>query len=244
MTDDKPWSGQNVIDFYSRHRNSEKDLYDSERYMLSKVSDRISSVLDVGCAAGGFYTIFQGLNPGVSYTGIDISEEMIHKASFLHPGVPFFQSKAEMIHFPDDHFDLVYCSGTIHMSLHWREMMRECWRVARKFFIFDVRLVEDLPSIESEVKSYEKIAFNDSWDGHTVVPYVIINVNAFLKEVDDLNPRPCSSNFYGYYHNVSPMTVTEAEYQTVCMTMVCLSKEHINNEKDIWALPFPRKSIR
>ena len=243
MTDKNSWSGRNVVDYYSRHRNSIGDLYDSERYMLSKVSDRVQSVLDVGCATGGFYNVFMKLNPVISYTGIDISEEMILKAQNLHPGIPFFLSDGKTLPFDPDGFDLVYCSGALHMSLLWRELFKECWRVAKEYFIFDVRLVEKLPSLESKEQSYEKMAFDGLWDGRSVVPYIILNTNDFLKEIERLTPQPWTKQFWGYFHQVSPMTITKSEYQTVCMTMCCLSKERMNYNNDEWNLPFPEGLI-
>ena len=76
---DKSWSQPNAVKFFSSCRNSIEEVYDSEKYFLTQVLKPGYSILDIGCAAGGFYNIFKHIEPTISYTGVDLSPEMIKK---------------------------------------------------------------------------------------------------------------------------------------------------------------------
>ena len=53
------WGKKNVINFYANNRDKISDLYDSEKKPLSFIKKQIKSILDYGCAVGGFYKIFR-----------------------------------------------------------------------------------------------------------------------------------------------------------------------------------------
>jgi ubiquinone/menaquinone biosynthesis C-methylase UbiE len=232
---DKSWSKPNAVKYFSSCRNSIEEVYDSEKYFLTKVLKPGYFVLDIGCAAGGFYKVFKYLEPTISYTGVDISPEMIKKARILHPGLPFHVSRGNELPFNAQSFDVVFCSGALHMTLDWREVLKEGWRVTKKYFVFDVRLTEKSQTIEDMQKSYEKIAFFNDWDGTSIVPYIIINVNDFVRTLESLDPVPVLQQVYGYYHSVSEMTVSPEK--EVCMTMCCLGKTKNPEELNTWEIP-------
>jgi len=232
------WSKENAVKFYSSHRNSLDEVYKSEKYFLSEILEPKCSVLDLGCAAGGFYNIFKKMESTLSYTGVDISPDMIKKAQLLNPDVPFYVSKGSELLFNDRSFDVVFCSGALHMTFDWRDVLKEGWRVTKKYFVFDVRLTENVPTIEDIDISYEKIAFFDEWDGSTIVPYIILNVRDFLQSLQKFNPAPALQKFYGYYHPVSDMTISPE--RQVCMTMCCLAKNKQPNMNDSWEIPIKK----
>jgi len=229
------WSKDDAVHYYSSHRNSISDTYESERFFLSRYVRPGYSVLDVGCATGGFVHVFYEYEPTVTYTGIDISSEMIEQARKLHPGIRFEVTDANQIPFADDSFNIVFISGALHMAPNWREILREAWRVTKDFIIFDVRLKEFPPVIDDSALSYEKIAFSGSWDGKTIVPYIIVDVKTFIDEINTLAPSPSTRQFHGYFHKVSEMTVTPE--REVCMTMCCLIKSTRTGEADLWDIP-------
>lgn len=232
----KSWSHENAVRYYSTHRNSVADIYESERFFLSRVIEPGYSVLDIGCATGGFVNVFKNYEPTISYTGVDISAEMIRQARFLHPGIDFRVADGDNLPFENDSFDIVYSSGALHMATNWRDILAEGWRVAKNYFIFDVRLKQDSPAIENIAESYEKIAFSGQWDGKTTVPYIIIDVKSFTDVLNILQPHPSARQIHGYYHKVSEMTVTSEK--EVCMTMCCLVKRNDTEKRDLWDVPF------
>jgi len=229
------WSTENAVKYYSSHRKTPEDLYKSEKYFLSTMIAPKCSILDIGCAAGGFYSIFKSIEPSVSYTGVDVSAEMIARARELNPGVPFYVSKGSNLPFDGENFDIVFCSGTLHMSPDWRETIREAWRVTKDKFLFDLRMTGRSPTIEDIFVSYEKIAFFGEWDGRSVVPYIIVNVDEFATVIKTLRPQPALKKVFGYFHSVSPMTQTPEK--SVCMTMCCIGKTRTGAETDSWEVP-------
>ena len=229
------WSHENAVSYYSAHRNSVADIYESEKFFLSRVIRPGFSILDIGCATGGFLNVFKGFEPSVAYAGVDISAEMIRQAQLLHPGIDFRVADGSHLPFANQQFDVVFSSGALHMAPNWREILAEGWRVARKYFLFDVRLKERAPSIEDIGISYEKIAFSGHWDGKTIVPYIIIDAENFIHALDTLSPMPAARQVHGYFHKVSDMTVSPEK--EVCMTMCCLVKTGEFRESDLWDIP-------
>jgi SAM-dependent methyltransferase len=231
------WSHNNAVQYYSSHRNTLSETYESERFFLSRFVQPGYTVLDIGCATGGFAQVFTEYEPTVSYTGVDISAEMIRHARVLHPGIRFEVADGDNLPFETSSFDIVFISGALHMAPNWREILAEGWRVAKKYFIFDVRLKDIPPSIEDKNISFEKIAFSGPWDGKTIVPYIIIDVKTFIRALNLLSPAPVIRQVHGYYHPVSEMTVSPEKQ--VCMTMCCLIKQQPGGEEDLWDIPIP-----
>lgn len=217
-----PWSNTNSVYFYSTERNTIKELYPSEKYFLDKLVKPDVSVLDVGCAAGGFYNIFKEYDSSINYTGIDFSHELLHSAKINDLNSSFIVGGGNHLPFKNDTFDIVFCSGVMPITFDWPDILRECWRVTKQNFIFDVRLIESGNSIENIEESYQRIAFFNEWDGYSVVPYIILNINDFCTKLSLLEPYPAKIDSYGYMNKVSEMAVTP--YKEVCMAMWSLSK--------------------
>ena len=86
------WSThQELEEFYSENRNQPKDLYPSERRFLPWLAKEVDSVLDTGCAAGGFFNIWRNYNQSIVYTGLDLSSSLIKAARNLVPGSTFLE---------------------------------------------------------------------------------------------------------------------------------------------------------
>jgi len=91
-----------------------------------------SSVLDVGCAKGFMLHDFQRLVPGLTVSGVDISDYAIEHA--VKDVQPYLQvANAASLPFEDDSFDFVFSINTVH-NLDREECaqaLREIERVAR-----------------------------------------------------------------------------------------------------------------
>jgi SAM-dependent methyltransferase len=126
-----------LVDFFVSHRNSPEDLYASERHFLPALATGAESVLDVGCAAGGFVGIWRAYNPTLHYTGIDVSRPLIAAAREAHPDVEFLVSDVatgvSLAH-------AVAALGWLHWEPRWRDALAELWRLTAKQLFFDVRL--------------------------------------------------------------------------------------------------------
>ena len=231
----KAWSSQNAVNYYRSHRNSINDLYGSEEFFIESVLKKGKTLLDVGCATGGFSKIVKTYNENLEYTGIDISPRMISEAKECNPEDNFFLCNGEKIDFPDNSFDIVISFGVLHMTEKWEKLLAEALRVCREALLFDVRIVENEGICDTE-KSYQNLEFDGRWDGFSRAPYVVVNIDEFFGYLTDMKPGIRTLMTYDYWHPVSKMTVSP--YEEVCMAVLCLGKDGNEGLKITeWNLP-------
>jgi ubiquinone/menaquinone biosynthesis C-methylase UbiE len=215
------WRHPNAVDFYAKHRHQVSDLYPSERVFLPTVLSPGVDVLDIGCASGGFFNIMRSLQPGIRYTGIDISPTAIQIARQRYPEARFEVADATAIPFRDNAFDFVHCTGvTVHVPLY-QDVIREAYRVSRRYVIMDMRLFEGaVPNLNKE-ESYLRIAFNGIETGERA-HYIVADPTAEVGFMLGLRPRLRRLSATGYFHAVSPMAHTHVK--EVCMTIFLMEK--------------------
>src|SRR3989338_3812626 len=140
-------------------------------------------VLDVGCAAGGFCNIMKKIELGISYYGCDFTEALIRKAKKDHDHAEFLVANSTALPFRDNYFDLVNCAGTCHMIPNYLGAIKQMYRVSKKFCVFDVRLTDK--AIDFDINScHQKLCFkNNSWDGISQSPYIVLNGENFLRQL-------------------------------------------------------------
>lgn len=98
--------------------------------MFAKLGDiKGAGVLCIGCGSGEEVSML--LESGARHIqGIDISEKLIQIARDTYPQVSFdVQSMEDMHVFPDDSFDFVYSSLTLHYAQDWSSILREVHRI-------------------------------------------------------------------------------------------------------------------
>lgn len=217
----RSWSSKNVIDYYLKHRDSIDDIYESEKHFLGDALKDGKSILDIGCAAGGFSKVVKAYNRDIEYIGIDISQAMIDEARKRFPDSNFHVCDGEKIDFRDEPFDICISFGVLHMTEKWERLLQEAWRVCRKSFIFDLRLVEK-GGVSDPNESYQKLAFDGVWDGISKAPYLILNIDDAIRAIYNLEPDAHSVKAYGYSHLISDTVVSK--YNSVCMSVFSLAK--------------------
>lgn len=89
-----------------------------------------AEVLDVGCGTG-YGSSFLGRN-AARVVGIDLSKAAINEAFRLHPEGEFIQMDAEVLHFPDQSFDVIISTENLEHLPHQEKHLRELARVVRK----------------------------------------------------------------------------------------------------------------
>ena len=87
--------------------------------MLSLLPQNLTSppkVLDVGCGYGGLLKHAKSVGIELSYTGIDLSEEMIRHGQQAHPEATFVAG--DFFEFStEERFDYVFCNGLLTQKL-------------------------------------------------------------------------------------------------------------------------------
>ena len=217
------------VGFYARERNRVEDLYRSEAAMLLPVVPQVRSVLDVGCAVGGFADVFKELDPKIAYTGIDTSVGMIEEAQRRRPGADFRLSAGGRLPFDDDSFDLVLCTGVLNHNPDYLDMIADLFRVARRFSVIDLpRLVTgpytfDIEHSNMVLKERFPGADSSVSDEQTRVPYVLANVGeAFEGVLTSLKGRLSGFGCMGYYGKTNASVTIP--YPEVIFAVVLLAK--------------------
>jgi len=218
----KSWSSKNAVEYYLNHRDTIKGLYNSERYFIKSFLKNGNTILDIGCATGGFSKIVRQYNKKIEYAGVDISPRMIDLAKKRFPKINFRLCSKERLDFPDNSFDMCICFGVLHMTESWKELLAEAWRVCNNAILFDMRLLGIGGVCDARI-SYQRLEFDAEWDGASKAPYVIVALKEAMDYIMDLKPAARSLGSYGYWAPVSKMTVSK--YRDVCMSVFFLGKK-------------------
>lgn len=200
------WELPGVLGFFDTARASTGQVYASEWFFLRQKLAEGVSVLDVGCAQGGFASVLAENLKEFRYTGIDIAAEMIERASLRHPGHAFHHipENGEWTALGDQTFDLVLVLGILHLHEGWRDTIRRAWERTRGTLILDLRET-DGPTIEDKTVSWFQMDFGGGGTEHAEarLPYVLVNSAEALRTVRQLCPGASRISHFGYLHPVS-----------------------------------------
>jgi len=127
------------------------DIYLFDLLLKARIAPGMK-MLDAGCGGGRNLTYF--FRTGFDVFGVDQSAAAIAEirklAATLAPHLPpdnFRLEPIEKMSFDDSTFDVVLSSAVLHFARdesHWREMVREMWRVLRPGGIFFARLASNV----------------------------------------------------------------------------------------------------
>ena len=204
------WGLPRVLDFFAERRTTGEHVYPSEWFFLKERLGEGISVLDVGCAQGGFATIIGEHVSSFRYTGLDVNPEMISRARARHPDHIFHHVAEGTFGLnPTERFDLVLVLGILHLHEIWRETLSQSWAHCGGTLIFDLRESAE-PTIEDKARSYFRMDFNGGDDAHhtTNLPYVIVNSGDALALIEERCGDAKRLENYRYRHPVSAAAVT------------------------------------
>lgn len=194
------WGLARVVAFFDDKRNTTAEVYESEYVFLkSALSDGIS-VLDVGCAQGGFAGVLAEHLETFSYTGIDINEDMIARARARFPGHAFHHvAEGDFAALGDAAFDLVLVLGILHLHESWRDTVVGAWWRCQGTLILDLRETWR-DGIEDKSRSSFRMDFNggDGARRQLRLPYNVINSAHAMAEIVRLCPDARRVRQYGY----------------------------------------------
>jgi SAM-dependent methyltransferase len=218
------WGLPRVLDFFTERRNSTGEIYESEWFFLKDRLREGVSVLDVGCAQGGFASALAEHLSDFAYTGVDINAEMIERARAGHPDHAFYHvPETDFSALGGARFDVVLVLGILHLHEAWRETLRAAWSHAGGALILDLRQT-DGATIEDVTVSSFRMDFNGGDPRHTEtrLPYNIINAGEALRNVRDICAGSGAIRQYGYEHAVSD--AADCPVETVLTTVWCVDR--------------------
>ncbi len=136
------WGKQNVVEFYANNRNKISDLYLSERKPLSFIKkEKIKSIIDYGCAVGGFYQIFKKyFNNKIYYHGLDFEKNVIDKAKIKFKNskkTKFSNLKKGKIKEKNNKYSLSFCTGVLNHNSNYKFIISELIRVSSDYIFID-----------------------------------------------------------------------------------------------------------
>jgi len=123
------------------------------------------SLLDIGCGLGDLLDFLTSRSISINYTGVDISEKMLAAAQKRHPdtrfvcGDLFSDTPQATAQFPDDSYDIVFCSGALNLNLGNNALflpkaVASMRRLARKCLVFNL-LHMSTPDHSGRYASYD-----------------------------------------------------------------------------------------
>lgn len=200
-----------LVEHFIRHRNQADDLYDSERRFLPWLSAEATSVLDVGCAAGGFADVWRAFNPDVRYTGVDISEALVAAARERHPDETFVVGDgAAGLPFPDRFSDTVAALGWLHWEPRYADALTELWRLTGRRLFFDVRLHAGRADLHG----------TQELPGGGTTPYICFSWRRFEHLLHELEP----GTIHAYGYEGPPAVTVRGMPPTVCFAAFVLER--------------------
>lgn len=218
------WGLPRVLDFFETRRATTEEVYPSEWFFLKDRFMEGTSVLDIGCAQGGFVSVLQEHLASFSYTGVDINADMIARARDKHSGHAFHHvPEGDYAVLGNTRFDLVLVLGILHLHETWRDTIAAAWKHTGECLILDLRET-DGPSIEDKSVSYMKMDFHGGGKDHseTTLPYNVINAGKALGTVTGLCQGAARISHYGYLHPVSSAAVCPVDRVTA--TTYCIER--------------------
>lgn len=118
----------------SRLQKDDTRLY-NEYYELPSIKKALGNILgkkllDIGCGTGTHITHYTKM--GAKCFGIDVSESMIKIAKKTHPDIPFTVGTMTQLPYPDNTFDIITASLSIHYEKNITKVLQEISRVLKK----------------------------------------------------------------------------------------------------------------
>ena len=216
------WSKTNVTSFYTLNRKSPKDLYLSEKFLLSKIKkDKIKKILDFGCAVGNFKHIFKKLFGPHYYFGIDADRKMIQiakKINFKNNKKDKFLVKSNLKNIKGK-YDLVFSTGVLNHIKNYKEIINQMMKISNKYVFFDAPRITFQKPFVAIMNLSNRFRIKEK---KNEVNYYVENLDFFLKFIKNcfkknnfnihifINELPYSQK----YLNIS----TQVFYCTVLIT--------------------------
>ncbi len=222
-----------IAHFYTQHRNTWVDFYESERWILERIAGKegnLNRVLDVGCAAGGLGRALAERFLLTKYVGVDINEQAIQAAIAMEDT---FTVACEFVHadiiaptcLPGQQFELVSSFGCADWNIDTMKIVNASWEHVSPggHFVISLRLTSE-SGVNDMARSYQYIHFGPGkpTELEEKANYVVFNWCEALTMLASLSPPPGHILGYGYWGNPSSTAVTP--YDRLVFTVFAVRK--------------------
>jgi hypothetical protein len=164
------------------------------------------------------YQIVKEINREISFSGVDIAKDLIAIAKQKYPETDFRIGDGIGLPFETNSYDAVISFGTTVHDQDYENLIKESYRISSKAFLFDIRIVPELPSINDVTKGFVN-------DGAGLnYPYILSNAKEFVQFLKNLTPSPHKINIYGYWGKANEFTQLPSGYEKLCMCGVLIEK--------------------
>lgn len=155
------------------------------------------TVLDVACGNGNYARLWRE-RMGMIYTGCDLSTSMLEQARRNNPGVEFVRGDATALPFPDNHFDVTFCSDLlIHLPRNLdRAVAYELRRVARRWAVLHSRVLLEPPRIDARDRNGAITRYETLEDHLMVMRSVDNGVTLRVRNARQIGGRPGADVFF------------------------------------------------
>jgi SAM-dependent methyltransferase len=229
------YSTNTISDFYASNRRRWLELYPSERRIFEAIAARgadFSSVLDVGCAAGGLgEAVMERFGTLTSYTGVDVNRQAITTAAALPSRIPGSREfiAADICHCPrlaGRTFDLVTALGVADFNVDSDGILAKCWEHVRPHgrLVISLRLTPG-EGICDVNRSYQYIWFERESSpppDAERAPYSVFNTGRAIGWLSRQAPPPDLIQMFGYWGKPSPTARTQ--YDRIVFSVVAMRK--------------------
>lgn len=128
------WEHVNPSEFLQTgNEGYNKPVRQMYRALLSQLN--AASMLEVGCGPGVDYVGAINTCPGISYTGVDMTQNMLDYCKSKYPKGKFVKGDIYRLPFADNQFELVYCKDVLNHLDDWYAGFSELYRVSSKYVL-------------------------------------------------------------------------------------------------------------
>ena len=229
------WGKKNVVSFYANNRNKIDHLYLSEKKPLSKIMRKeVKSVLDYGCAVGGFYQIFQVMfEKQIKYHGLDTEKNVIKVAKKKFKkfkNVKFTKIKKGKLNIQSNKYSLSFCTGVLNHNSDYKAIISELIRVSSNYIFIDSPRVHTGRSFIGKLNLSNR--FPSEIKSQNIVNNYTVNLDKyflFLKKIFIKNK--ISKAFF--FHGVLPYKkkYLKINKKIAFLTFLCTKKKGNHNKK-------------
>ena len=194
---------KDALQIYQDGRCNFKDFYESEKYYFTpKIMSNISTVLDIGCATGGFgNALKKQFNNKLSYTGIDVNRTEIKNGKKAFPKQNFIRGIFPTAMKDSQKYDLVCAFGFFHMVVKWKQMLSDLIKHSKKYVNISV-----VCRLEGTTVTDKDLSYYYYLDTGERAPSIAINIRELLNYCCHHELKVKRIGFYGYNNKASRST--------------------------------------